>query len=253
MKNFIKVAACQMRVTKNPEKNIERLVYWLKVAAKKKVDIVCFPEACIREFPYQVKFNDNAAKIVSEKCKKLKIHCIFGTYIKDKNKIFNCAFVIDDKGEIIYRYEKIHLWIGDKTQGASPGKQDIPIETKFGKIGVIICYDINFPDLVIKLARQGANIIFCPTFEVLTREEKKHMTPAAIIIEHYEAVERAVDSESFVVLADAYTRPKNTYALSQICSPDRIMRQIKGREGLITADLKLSTIKKLREKGDFLK
>lgn len=249
----VRVAAAQIKVTGSPRENFERVVHFLREAAKKKVDIICFPEDCIDLNPWQAEKKDPYIEPIRVLCKELKIHCIFGTYEKDRKKVFNCAFLIDDKGKILYRYEKIHLWKTDQRERVAYGKQDVPIRTKFGKVGIVICYDINFPELCKKLAKQGAWIIFCPTYDCLTQKEMKEMTKDKAKIAEDEPFMRAFETESFVVMADAYTKPKATTRLSMICAPDRIIKEIKGKEGMIVADLDYNEIKKLRKRDDLLK
>ncbi|MDD5547788.1 MAG: carbon-nitrogen hydrolase family protein [Candidatus Pacebacteria bacterium] len=255
MAKKVKVAAIQMRVTLSPKKNLERLLFFLEKAAKNKVDIACFPEDCILEHPFQTKRKDDSLKEIQRMCKKLKIHCIFGTYIKEKNKFLNCAFLIDDKGEIKYRYEKIHLWKGDKKEGVSHGRQDIPIKTKFGKIGIIICYDINFPELIKKLAKGGAWIVFCPTFDVLTKKEKRDLKRYKKIFSLAAPAIKSFENEVFIVVADVYTKPKIATGVSVICSPRqyKILKKIDNKEGMIMADLNPNEVKKMRKEEDLLK
>lgn len=253
MAKKVRVAAVQMKVTGNPKKNFERVMDFMKEAAAKKVDIVCFPEDCIDLNPWQATKKDPYLEPIRINCKELGLHCIFGNYEKDKNKVFNCAFLIDDKGKILYRYEKIHLWKTDQREGVAYGKQDVPVKTKFGKIGIVICYDINFPELCKKLAKQGAWIIFCPTYDCLTKKEMREMTKDKAKISEDEPFMRAFETESFVVMADAYTKPKATTGLSIICSPDKIIKEIKGKEGMIYADIDKKEVDKLRKENDLLK
>ncbi|MDD5431076.1 MAG: carbon-nitrogen hydrolase family protein [Candidatus Pacebacteria bacterium] len=255
MAKKVKVAAVQMRVTLSPRKNLERLLFFLKKAAKQKVDIACFPEDCILEHPFQTKEKDNSLEEIRKACKRLKIHCIYGTYVKEKKKFLNCAFLIDNNGKIKYRYEKIHLWKGDVKEKVSRGRQDIPIKTKFGKIGIVICYDINFPELIKKLAKGGAWIVFCPTFDVLTKKEKKNIKRYKKVFSFGAPVVKAFENEVFIVVADVYTKPKIATGASVICSPYqyKIMKKIENKEGMIVADLNPNEVKIMRKKEDLLK
>src|SRR3989344_441908 len=110
---MIKVAAAQIRVTKNTEENLDKILSYIKKAASKKIDIVCFPEAslihsknkhAIKKLPI-----NNYINKIKNACKENKIHCIFGTALLEPNKLYNAAFFIDDKGRIIYKYYKKNL------------------------------------------------------------------------------------------------------------------------------------------------
>src|SRR3989338_11551397 len=109
---MVKVAAAQIPVTKNALENLGNIIKYIKKAASKKADIVCFPETSlihsknksrIKKIPLK-----KYIKIIQNSCKENKIHCIFGTNILEKNKLYNSAFLIDNKGKIIYRYDKVN-------------------------------------------------------------------------------------------------------------------------------------------------
>src|SRR3989338_9887954 len=103
---MVKVAAAQIAVTRNALKNLDNIIKYIKKAASKNVDIVCFPEASlihnnnkktIKKIPFKKYINK-----IKNACKENKIHCIFGSNILKNNKLYNSAFLIDDKGKIIY-------------------------------------------------------------------------------------------------------------------------------------------------------
>jgi len=97
---MVRIAAAQITVTNNALKNLNKIIEYIKKAASKNVDIVCFPEASlvhsknkktIKKVPIKKYIN-----IIKKSCKENKIHCIFGTNILKNNKLYNSAFFIDD-------------------------------------------------------------------------------------------------------------------------------------------------------------
>jgi predicted amidohydrolase len=77
-------------------------------------------------------------------------------------RIFNSAAVVDSSG-VLAVYRKLHLW-NDEASWFTPGEQAAPVvETRYGRIGVGICYDIEFPELTRGLALGGADLIVLPT------------------------------------------------------------------------------------------
>lgn len=238
---MVKVAAAQIPVTKNTLKNLENIIKYIKKAASKKVDIICFPEASlvhlrkkysIEKIPVKTYINT-----IKKECKKNKIHCIFGTNILKNNKLYNSAFLIDDKGKIIYAYDKVNLWINERKEKVN-GKKNKAVKTKFGKIGIIICWDIAYPEYVKMLGKQGAWIIFCPSYVVNYKRE----------LGSYEQLPyaRSFENSSYFVYCDAYAR--DTVKYSYICSPSRIYSKIRGKEGMIIADLDHRKIFGLRKR-----
>lgn len=227
---MLKVAAAQIRVINDTEKNLDKIIYYIKKAASKKVDIICFPETslihsknkkAIKRIPIK-----NYINIIKKSCRENKIHCIFGTNILERNKIYNSAFLIDDTGNVIYRYDKVNLWLTERKEKVN-GKRNNVVKTKFGKIGIIICWDIAYPEYVRQLGKAGAWIIFCPSYVINYKRE----------LGSYEQIPyvRAFENISYFVYVDAYA--KNTVKYSYICGPSRIYSKIRNKEGMIIADL----------------
>ena len=117
---MVNVAAAQIKVTNNTLKNLNSIVKYIKKAALRKVDIVCFPETSLIHSKNKKTIKKTPVKKyldeIKKACKENKIHCIFGTNILEKNKIYNSAFLIDDKGKVIYRYNKVNLWINERKE-----------------------------------------------------------------------------------------------------------------------------------------
>src|SRR3989338_11508860 len=227
---MIKVAAAQIKITKNTEDNLNKIISYIKKASAKNVDIVCFPEGSLihnknKNQIEKIPINNYINKIKNA-CKENKIHCIFGTASLDKNKLYNAAFFIDDQGKIIYRYYKNNLWKSERGKAIN-GKKNKVVNTKFGKVGIIICWDIAYPEYVKKLGNKGAWIIFCPSYVINYKRE----------LESYETLPlaRSFENSCYFVYCDAYAR--DTVKYSYICGPSRIYKKIRGKEGMIIADL----------------
>jgi predicted amidohydrolase len=238
---MVKVAAAQISVSNNPDKNLSKMLDYIVNASSKKVDIICFPETSM----IKVKTKNKIEKIDFDKyldaikisCKQNKIHCIFGSNVLRGNRLYNSAFMINDKGKIIYTYDKVNLWINEK-KTKSRGLKNNAVKTKFGKIGLIICWDIAFPEYVKKLGKQGAWIIFCPSYVVNYKRE----------LGSYEQLPyaRAFENSAYFVYVDAYA--KDTIKYSYICGPSRIYSKIRGKEGMIIAELDHRKILGLRRR-----
>ncbi|MBI2523378.1 carbon-nitrogen hydrolase family protein [Candidatus Woesearchaeota archaeon] len=240
---MVKVAAAQIPVTKNSLNNLNKIIKYIKKAASKNADIVCFPEgALIRN-----KNKDSVKKIPIKKyvdiikntCKEKKIHCIFGSNILKNNKLYNSAFFIDDNGKLIYRYDKVNLFIKEKIEKKiKAGKRNKIIKTKFGNIGIIICWDIAHPEYVKELAKNGAWVIFCPSYiKNYGRELESYLLlPYA----------RAFESSCYFVSCDSANKECAQYSV--ICGPSRIYSEIKGKEGIIFAELDRRKIDGVRKR-----
>lgn len=237
MKNC-KVAVAQIKVS-DPETNVKKIVSYIKKASKEKADLVLFPETCV-----YVDTKSNPAKlpvyleIIKNACKENDIWCIFTSYAMHRSKKYNTAFLINRNGDVVYKYNKMHLY-GEEKECVTPGKKSRVINTEFGKIGILICLDIAFPEELKKLSNKGAWIIFCPVFEVDWESDEIPKTTALI---------RAYENICYVVVCDVCD--KISPSISSIASPRKLLKQIIKKEGMIIEDLDFHYIEKLRSLED---
>ncbi|MFH0987211.1 MAG: carbon-nitrogen hydrolase family protein [Candidatus Micrarchaeota archaeon] len=236
---IVRVAAAQMKVTEDIDKNLNKILNFIDKAASKKAKIVCFPEVCLDcDESKRININPYIRKI-QEKCKNKRIYCVVGSYVKESKKIFNSVFLIDNKGKIKYEYRKMHLWRDEKKR-VTPGRRNRVIDTDFGKIAVIDCWDIAFSQLVKKLSGEGAKIIFCPVFEVDYSGDWR-VTPQIPQV-------RAYENMVYFVICDAFS--PRTLSQSGIFSPLKILAKIRKKEGIIFADLDMKKLAKWRRYYD---
>ncbi len=238
-----KVSVAQILVTHNTEKNLDKILEYIKKAASKKADIVCFPETSLIHSKNKEYTRKTPLKIYLEKIKKTskenKIHCIFGTNFLKNNKLYNSAFLIDSNGRVTYRYDKVNLFTKEKyKKKIIAGKTNRIIKTKLGNIGIIICWDVSYPEYVKKLSKKGAWIIFCPSYiKNYGREMESYLgLPYS----------RAFESSCYFVSCDSANRECAQYSI--ICGPSKIYSEIKGKEGLIVADLDRRKIDGVRKR-----
>jgi predicted amidohydrolase len=133
----------------------------------------------------------------------------------------NRAFVIDAGGEIVARYDKLHMFDVDLATGETwresgayaPGDAVVTAQTPLGRLGLSICYDIRFPALYDALGRAGCDVIAVPAaFTVPTGEAHWHLLQRA----------RAVEASAFVLSAAQVGRHEDgrtTYGHSLAVDP----------------------------------
>ena len=235
----MKVAAAQIKVTNNIDNNLKKIISYIKKASLKKARIVCFPETSLihnknKGTLKKINFNNYLNK-VEKQCKENKIYCIFGTNLLEKNKIYNSAFLISSKGKLLYRYNKVNLFKKEENKVAA-GKTNKIINTEFRKIGIIICWDIAYPEFVKNLSKKGVWLIFCPSYiKNYGRELESYLQIPYV---------RAFENSCYFVSVDSANKECAQYSV--ICSPSKIIRKIKNKEGLIVADLDRRKIVGLR-------
>ena len=254
MKEFV-AAAVQIAVKPNDiNYNLEKIGFWLEAAVKEHdAELVVFPEAITTGFvpgmPIE-EFYDLLNYIpgpetdqIGEIARKLKVHVVLPLHEKrkEKNVIMNSSVLIDDEGEITGIYHKTHPFPSERLGGGgwtTPGKEAVVVETKLGKIGMIICYDGDFPELSRVLAIQGAEIVTRPS--ALSRSfEIWDMTNKA----------RAYDNHVYVVAANSVGADAGGnyyFGSSMIISPiAQKLAQARGTEEIISAKLDPDPLKRI--------
>jgi len=175
MKEFI--AACvQISITPNDvQANVDKGVEWLKKAvADYDAELVVFPETVTTGYETGLTAEglwdliDEAPGKITEKIQKtaqeLGVHVVWPSYRRagGRGLVYNSAILIGPDGKIIGIYDKTHPAPWERTDGggwAGVGTRAEVFETSLGNIGMIICYDGDFPELSRLLAVRGADII----------------------------------------------------------------------------------------------
>jgi len=171
LKSVLKVGMGQLLVEGGePERNLERACHMVKDAAKIGCDVVLLPE-CM-----DLAWTHPSAKTEAKRipgpysdilCNLAKEHCLYlcaGLTESFEGKVFNAAILINSKGEIILKYQKINVL--DVAQDIySIGQNLSVVDTPFGIVGVNICSDNYSDSLEIghTLARMGAKLILSPS------------------------------------------------------------------------------------------
>ena len=166
----ITIGAVQMETeTFNVESNLNKAKDFVKKAASLGCDILCFPELFltgavgVKTPEYAEEIPGDLTRIFQNMAADYGMHIIMGSIPeKEGSTYYNTSVLIDDTGSILGSYRKIHLWSGEKLS-KSAGDTISVFDTKFGKIGLEICWDIAFPELTKQMAAEGARIVFCPT------------------------------------------------------------------------------------------
>ncbi len=159
---------------------------------------------------------------------------------KDGEDIYNAAYVIDS-GKLIGKYRKIHLFTPMKEDYfLKAGNEPFLCNTSVGKVGVLICYDVRFPELPRRLTLEGAEILAVPA-------EWPHPR-----LDHWKTIlkARAIENQLFVIAANRCGRQGMVRFCgnSMIVNPWGAVISEAGEEtSTITADIDLSQVARYRE------
>jgi predicted amidohydrolase len=242
------IALAQIKYSRKSRENVDKIKHYIRLAKSKDADIVCFPEACIslkdRIDPF--KLTHKYIKEIQEECKKNSIWCVVTDDFALRDKVFSMALLINRKGEEVGGYRKINL-SGDSDL-VEAGKKIKVFKTDFGKISIVICWDLILPELFKRIKKKGAEIVFCPAqwhYEEEAYRKKYKYRDLRLLKALVTA--RAFENFYFVALCNPLTKRKDLISYSAIVAPHKILKQIKNEEGLITAKLNLSEIPKLHK------
>ncbi|BFO67171.1 nitrilase-related carbon-nitrogen hydrolase [Chryseobacterium sp. KCF3-3] len=198
----------QMRTFKDIEAFYEQVEFFVNVMGDYKSDFVLFPE--LFNTPLLAPFNNlserdsmielsKLTEQIKEKISELAIsynvNIISGSmpvFDSDNNDLYNVSYLLHRDGRMD-EYRKIHITPNEKRYYGMKGGNEIKVfDTDCGKIGLVICYDVEFPELPRILADQGMKILFVP---YLTDTQNAYMR-----VRHCAAA-RAIENECYVAIA----------------------------------------------------
>lgn len=234
----------------------------LKQASQQKAELVLLPENVAfmsREKKDILEIAEERGKgfiqdRIMEMAKRYHLWVIIGSVpIKhpDGNKVFASSMVINNHGELVAHYDKIHLFDvsimnaekHEESQYIFPGFELKTVETPVGKVGLSICYDLRFPELYRELVKQKVDILTVPAAFT-------HITGRA----HWDVLvrARAIENLCYVLAANQSGQHDNgriTYGHSMIVSPwgEKLAECKDEKTMVLSAEIDLKKMYKLRE------
>lgn len=165
----LKLALVQMHIAPSePLKNLERIEAFTAKAKEQGADLVIFPEdAVCGPLAGQTAFVPYAPQYLA-RMQALAAHyavdLVPGTWtVAENGLLYNQAHYIGADGSLLGWYRKVNLWDTEKI-AITPGLGASVFPTRFGPVGLIICWDIAFPELFAAMNAQGAQFVISPTY-----------------------------------------------------------------------------------------
>jgi len=256
-----KAAMIQMRTGLDPAANLDAAARMIREAKANGADYVQTPEMTNimdvqrDRFFASIQEEDADASLAGfrDLARKLGIFIHVGSLaIKiAPEKAANRAFLINPKGDIAARYDKIHMFDVDLAGGESyresrnyrPGEIAMNADLPWGRLGVTICYDLRFPALYRALAEAGATLLAIPSaFTKQTGEAHWHVLMRA----------RAIENGSFVLAAAQGGKHENgreTFGHSLIVDPwGRILAEGGTEPGVVMAEIDPALVTQARSR-----
>ncbi len=210
----------------------------------KENSLVLLPEMFSSGFNYEnlegaCNFTKEALGFMKEVSDKKSLLVCGSLPVKENECIYNRAFLVQD-GEVLGWKDKIKLFpLTDEGRYFKPGRENPVFESKFGKLGVLICFELRFSETAKQLRDRGADIILVPAqWGAKRREHLKVLSRA-----------RAIETQSYLILSDTWGRAgKEEYAgCSAIYSPwGEVLAFSESEDTLLTADIDTREVRKVR-------
>ncbi|MDZ7836527.1 MAG: carbon-nitrogen hydrolase family protein [Actinomycetota bacterium] len=258
----IKIAACQLKVEAEKQKNLNNARNMIRRAAK-HADIIILPEMfncpySIEYFPqYAEQYPGPTTYMLSALARELKTFIVGGSIPeKEENHIYNTSFVFNPQGNLVARHRKIHLFDVNipgkisfmESKILSAGSRITTFDTGFCTIGLCICYDMRFPELIRAMSHKQAKLIIVPAaFNMTTGPAHWHVVTRS----------RALDNQVYLAAVSPARNQESSYIAfghSVIVDPwGKIIAEAGSGQQIIYASLDLDYLTKVREQLPLLK
>ena len=256
----MKVAVVQFKASVNKDENLKKIISYILKASSKNATLCAFPEFMMfytnssqtsKELAsLSEKINGNFISTISKAAKENHIQVVGSFYEKSKkiNRVYDTSFVINHLGKVISTYRKIHLYdaLGFKESDKMiPGSKIAkPVATSIGKIGMMICYDLRFPEMSRALALAGSEVLIAPSAWVKGPMKEEHW----ITINKT----RAIENGCYVIAPD---QVGNIYCgRSLVVDPyGKVLLDMKKKQGISFVDIDLKKVKETRKVLPLLK
>ena len=204
-----KLALCQIMTGSEKQETMDRAEAMVRTASENGADVVALPEmfACPYVRPAFLPFSEpedgESVRRMAYWAREYGVVLVGGTIPeRDGGKLYNTCFVFDKTGAVIAKHRKAHMFDVDISGGITfkesdsftPGDDICVFDTEYGRMGVCICFDMRFPELIRAMARRGAELIVVPAqFNTTTGPAHWELTVRA----------RAIDNELWFAAVSA--------------------------------------------------
>jgi predicted amidohydrolase len=260
----ITIALAQMQPKLGePEDNLIKMSEMVnKIASQHRVDLIVFPELVTSGYELGVRFTEVAERIpgpsinlLSKRANEFGVYVAFGMVSKERveSVLYNSAVLIGPEGDLVEVYNKVHLR-GEERMAFREGFK-LPIaQTDIGNIGMMIGYDLAFPEVARTLTLEGADLLLCmANWETAQMDEWKTYVRArayensvfvAAVNRVGEDVTLSFGGESMVV------GPRGQVYAS--LAEDTDSETGAPKEGFVIAKIDLTDVRKYREEFQFI-
>lgn len=166
----VKVASINHRPrgTKSAQQNLAQFASLIAEAGAAKADIICLPEGitvCGTRLSYAQAAEaipGPSTQLLGQCAAKANAYVVAGIYEREGKAVYNTSVLIGRDGKLIGKYRKVCLPREEIDGGITPGTEYPVFDTDFGKVGMMICWDVSYPEVARELSARGAEMILMP-------------------------------------------------------------------------------------------
>lgn len=274
----ISVAGIQNSFTADTQENIEKTTHWVEYAAEQGANIILPSELfqslyfCTEQeerwFDGASAVNESlAVRAMQKLARKLKVFIPCSFFERDGPHTYNSLAMIDDSGDVMGIYRKSHIPDGPGYQEKyyfKPGDSGFKVwSTKYGTIGVGICWDQWFPEAARMMMLKGADILLYPTAigsepydseldtsAIWRRAMQGHAASNAVPV----LAANRIGSETLGSGSGLAESSQSYYGHSFIANETgEIVQELKGEEGIVKAEFDVEQLKRYRSSWGFFR
>jgi len=263
--HIVKLGICQMAVSSDKAFNISNAQAMIQAAAAANCQVAILPE--MFNCPYQTELfsqyaesypEGNTFRMLKQTAAEANIVVVGGSVPErdENNNVYNTSFIFDNKGRLLGRHRKMHLFdvaikggtVFTESSILSAGQEMTVVKIPGLTLGVAICYDVRFPELSRLMTLAGAELLIFPAAFGWTTGPV-----------HWELLmrSRAIDNQVFIVGAAPARTPGakyQAYGHSIIVDPwGKILAMADSEETMMTVEIDMNTIDSVREQLPLLK
>lgn len=170
-KRLVRLATIHYKPSgKSTRANCEEFAPLIEMASEQNADLIVLGET-VPSVQIQRPIDELAEPIpgptteyFSALSKKHKTHIVLSLHERDGHSIYNTAVLLDPNGDCLGKYRKVSLPPSEAASGIAPGNEFPVFQTRFGKVGMMVCYDGFFPEVARELSNRGAEVIAWPVW-----------------------------------------------------------------------------------------
>ncbi|AGK61684.1 putative amidohydrolase [Archaeoglobus sulfaticallidus PM70-1] len=239
----------QLRISPDRDVNLMKALSLIKRAIQVNAKLVVLPELFNTGF-YPKNYElvedniEDEIDLILKLSERRDITIVGSVAEKENGKLYNSAVVIH-RGEILGKYRKTHLFpLTEERKYFSTGNELKVVDTPVGKIGLMICYEVRFPEIARYLVRKGAEILAIPA-----EFPKERINHWKILLKA-----RAIENQCFVFGANCAEGEDAYPGSSMIVDPwGNVLVEGGDRQEIIMAEIDIGEVEKTRRKFPFLR